>query len=213
MNDPSTGRVRRTQLERRTATRGVLLQATVGCLVELGYQRTTTLEIERRAGVSRGARIHHFPTKAELLAAAVDHLYDRLAEHYGQAFGRPTTERSDADRLRSGLRLLWGVYRQPDYSAVLELMMAARTDEELRASLVLVSQRHRRLAVEAAAEYFPAVQGETAARLVEMINATMLGSLIRSGFEPSIEREQSILALLEELVVSHLLATAALPPR
>src|SRR6185503_20711778 len=78
---------RRTQQARRAATQGALLDATLDALVELGYGATTTLEVERRAGVSRGARIHHFPTKALLLASAVDYLYEHLGDHYEQAFG------------------------------------------------------------------------------------------------------------------------------
>ncbi|KAF0162581.1 MAG: TetR family transcriptional regulator, partial [Caulobacteraceae bacterium] len=59
----ATREPRRTQQERRDRTRGALLDATVACLVERGYTGTTTLEVERRAEVSRGARIHHFATK------------------------------------------------------------------------------------------------------------------------------------------------------
>src|SRR5262245_24013110 len=109
----SAARPRRTQQERREATRTALMRATVECLVELGYSATTTLEVERRAGVSRGARIHHFATKAVLLASAVDHLYGQLGDHYEQAFGHAQPGATDAERLSSGLRLLFSVYRRP----------------------------------------------------------------------------------------------------
>src|SRR5262245_49365185 len=116
MQPPSTEeRPRRTQQERRDSTRRLLLEATVSCLVDLGYGSTTTLEVERRAGVSRGARIHHFPTKAALLASAVDHLYDQLSDHYELAFGKHEQPTSDLERFRSGLRLLWSIYKQRDY--------------------------------------------------------------------------------------------------
>src|SRR5690349_9613768 len=162
--DPIT-RVRRTQQERREGTRSRLLEATVECLVELGYSGTTTLEIERRAGVSRGARIHHYPTKASILAGACDYLYLQLSDHYDVAFGGAPGE-ADADRVRSGLRLLWSVYRQRSYAAALELHMAARTDEELRARLLELGDVHRRLAVDAAARHF-ALGEDMAVRLVE----------------------------------------------
>jgi AcrR family transcriptional regulator len=64
---------RRTQEERSATTRARLLDATIDCLSELGYTNTTTTEIAKRAGLSRGAQLHHFPTKAawlELLVAA-----------------------------------------------------------------------------------------------------------------------------------------------
>ncbi len=51
------------QEERSAETRRRLLDATVACLFERGYAGTTTTELARRAGVSRGAQMHHFPKK------------------------------------------------------------------------------------------------------------------------------------------------------
>src|SRR5438270_13922097 len=65
---------RRTQEERSASTRALLLDTTIDCLVERGYAGTTTTVIAQRAGLSRGAQLHHYPTRAELVAAAVEHL-------------------------------------------------------------------------------------------------------------------------------------------
>src|SRR3546814_20714813 len=51
-----------------------LLEATVECLVEVGFARTSTTLVPQRAGVSRGAQLHHFPTKKDLVLAAVEHV-------------------------------------------------------------------------------------------------------------------------------------------
>ena len=51
-----------------------LLDATVECLVEVGWSGTSTTLVSQRAGVSRGAQLHHFPTKNALVLAAVEHL-------------------------------------------------------------------------------------------------------------------------------------------
>src|SRR5499427_10914198 len=75
--DPT--RAPRTQQQRREETRRALLDAAVESLIEVGFARTTTLEVQRRADVSRGALLHHFPSKAELLVAAVDHLAEMRA--------------------------------------------------------------------------------------------------------------------------------------
>jgi AcrR family transcriptional regulator len=202
-------RGRRTQQERREATRQLLLEATVESLVELGYSGTTTLEIERRARVSRGARIHHYPTKAALLADAVDHLYDQVAEHYEAAFGRASVdpalppEQQAAARLRSGLRLIWSVHRRPAFAAVLELNMAARTDEELRARLHEVSDRQRQGAIAAASQYF-GLEPDLGRKLVEAIHAAMIGLLMQSNVEQDEQREDATLSLIEAMVVPHL---------
>ena len=71
------GRRRRTQEERSAETRTRLLDAAIECLLKLGYAGTTTTEIATRAKVSRGAQLHHYPTKQELLTAAVEHLFER----------------------------------------------------------------------------------------------------------------------------------------
>src|SRR5688572_11844871 len=64
------------QEERTRAMRARLLEATVDCLVERGFSHTSTTLVSERAGVSRGAQLHHFPTKNDLVVAAVEHLTD-----------------------------------------------------------------------------------------------------------------------------------------
>ena len=44
-----------------------LLEACVECLVERGWSGTSTTLVSQRAGVSRGAQLHHFPTKNDLV--------------------------------------------------------------------------------------------------------------------------------------------------
>ena len=69
------------QEERSAETRRRLLDATVACLFERGYAGTTTTEIAARAGVSRGAQLHHFPKKDELVVSALEYVFElRLAE-------------------------------------------------------------------------------------------------------------------------------------
>ena len=68
---------RRSQAERSAATREALLDATIACLVEDGYANTTTSRVAERAGVSRGAHLHHFQTRQALLAAAMERLAER----------------------------------------------------------------------------------------------------------------------------------------
>ncbi|MGC9544677.1 helix-turn-helix domain-containing protein, partial [Streptomyces sp. UG1] len=56
------GRVMTRRDEQRVATRAQIVDAAVESLIEVGVAATTTLEVQRRAGVSRGALLHHFPT-------------------------------------------------------------------------------------------------------------------------------------------------------
>lgn len=129
---PSTPR-RRTQAERRAATQAALLEATVDCLVDYGYVNTTTTKIAQRAAVSRGAQVHHFPTKASLVAEAVRYLADRRTE---QLAARLPSLRTGDEGIADMLDLLWEAHSGKVFDATLELWVAARTDDELRKHLV-----------------------------------------------------------------------------
>jgi len=121
---------RRTQEDRSAATQAALLDATVDCLVEYGYAGTTTRLVADRADVSRGAQTHHFPTKRDLVVAAVEHLFDARAREFTTAFeGVPPQQRS----LERAIDALWTIVSGPSYAAILEVLVAARTDDELRA--------------------------------------------------------------------------------
>jgi AcrR family transcriptional regulator len=194
---------RRTQEERRASTRKRLMAATIESLIECGYNGATTLEIERCAGVSRGARIHHFPTKASLLAAAVDHLYDRISGSYAEAFGTPLPGISDAQRVRTGLRAMWNLFRERDHAAVIELNVAARTDDELRQCLQEVGDRHRTLAIEAAAQLF-GVSADVACPLIETIHAALMGLVLRRNVRANDQDDDASIALLEDLLITNL---------
>jgi AcrR family transcriptional regulator len=201
---------RRTQQQRREATRARLMNATIESLIDCGYYGATTLDIERRAGVSRGARIHHYPTKASLLAAAVDHLYDQVSSSYEHVFGGAEPGTSDAQRARMGLRRLWEMFRGRDYSAVVELTVAARTDDELQACLQAVGLRHRELALQAAARHF-ALPAEQAFPLIETAHAAMMGLLLRRNVQGDDVVPDLVLKMLEEMIISRLPASSMQP--
>jgi AcrR family transcriptional regulator len=134
MASPTT-RKHRTQAERSERTRELLLDATIECLVELGYAHTTVQEICQRAGLSRGAQQHHFTTKAELMTSALEHLFKRLSDEIlsGELPAGP-------ERVEAGIDLLWRAYSGALSTAAVELWVAARTDPELRRTLLPVDR-------------------------------------------------------------------------
>lgn len=121
------------QEERRERTRRSLLDATVDSLSELGFSGTTTLEVQKRAGVSRGALLHHFPSKAELLVGAINHLIEMRGREIAE---RAAELPSSGDRIDGAIDLLWGSFTCSLFAVALELRNAARTDPELRAALM-----------------------------------------------------------------------------
>lgn len=122
----------RTQAERREQTRAALLDATIDCLIELGYARTSLQEICARAGVSKGAQQHHFTTKAELMAAAVEHLTGRIRNEIIAASG---TLPQGPQLIERGIELIWQGFSGTLSAAVMELWVAARTDPELAVAI------------------------------------------------------------------------------
>lgn len=133
-------RAPRTQQQRRDETRGALLDAAVESLIEVGFARTTTLEVQRRANVSRGALLHHFPSKAELLVAAVDHLAEMRARELKRLASSLPEGRARTDAV---IALLWQCFSGAFFQVTMELRTAARTDAELRPVLVAAERNLR----------------------------------------------------------------------
>jgi AcrR family transcriptional regulator len=119
---------RRTQEERSTATQNLLLDATIGCLVDLGYAGTTTTAVCQRAGVSRGAQLHHYPAKAQLVAAAIERLFERRHTEFRESL-------EAQPNLGLALERLWEIYTSDTFYAWAELLVASRTDAGLRKRL------------------------------------------------------------------------------
>lgn len=128
-NGAAAKRERVPQAERRRITRGKLLDATIDSLVDRGYARTTTVEVGERTGLSRGTQLHHFPSRADLLVAAIEHLADERSKDF-EAEVEARFARGD-DPVDAMVDVLWVMFSDPIYWATIELMVAARTDSEL----------------------------------------------------------------------------------
>jgi AcrR family transcriptional regulator len=116
------------QAQKSAATRTLIVEAAIKCFVDLGYSRTTTTAIAARAGLSRGAMLHHFPAKVDIVRAAVDYLHAKRLKAFRRAAQRSS---SGGDRLRANLDAYWQHVRHPMFVAFFELVVAARTDPEL----------------------------------------------------------------------------------
>lgn len=121
-------RIRRTQAERSAAMRARLLDATIECLVTYGYAGTTTPRVAERAGVTRGAQIHHFRSKEDLVVAAIEHLAQQRVQAAMREFGRM---KASSDPVSTVLDFLWEAHQGPMFVATVELWVAARTDRVL----------------------------------------------------------------------------------
>lgn len=112
--------------------RARLLDATVECLVTYGYAGTTTQRVAEVAGVTRGAQVHHFRSKEDLVVAAIEHLAEQRAQAAVRDLGRVAVNPDSASMV---LDYLWDSHQGPVFVATLELWVAARTDEVLAAQI------------------------------------------------------------------------------
>lgn len=129
--------MRRTQQQRREETVAKLLDAAISSLCEKGYAATTVNEIVTRAGLSSGALFRHFATRLDIVVAAADEVRRRQFEefHTGlSSFGSASVEHC--------LTLLRAACRAPVNGAWYELLIAARSDSELRERLSPLTVRY-----------------------------------------------------------------------
>lgn len=183
-------RRRLTHAERSASTRAALLEATIDCLAELGFAHTSTNEITRRAGVSRGAQVHHYPTKTDLVVAAVRHLFEKRTGEFIEHFDAlPEAQRT----LANGIDLLWAEVQGTTFRAAIELAVAGLTDPELKPVVVDVITDFERTIGDHFAARFPQVAGSP-------FGATPMIFAFRLLESAALYRELGMVASAEEMV-------------
>ncbi|MFJ4472947.1 TetR/AcrR family transcriptional regulator [Streptomyces sp. NPDC089424] len=164
--------------DRSRATRQRLLEAAVACLAEHGWAGSTVTVVAERAGVSRGAAQHHFPTREDLFTAAVEY----VAEERSGALRALFPQGAAGDR-RAVVRALVDLYTGPLFRAALHLWVAASDEEQLRPRVTeleaRVGRETHRIAVDllAADETRPGVR-ETVQGLLDMARGLGLANLL-----------------------------------
>ena len=192
------------QEERSAQTRRRLLEAAVACLSERGYTGTTTTEIAGRAGVSRGAQVHHFRHKEELVIGALEYICERRLAELKYSFEELPMGAMEF-RLDSLIDLMWAAFRGPSFYAWLELVIASRTTPMLRGA---VRETNRRLAAgvrKAFAKFLddgftPPERAERVARVVEIAFGKLESmALERALLDPNEPDPPELVRSLEDL--------------
>lgn len=129
--------------DRSRATRQRLLEATIESLAEQGWGPTTVGHVAERAGVSRGATQHHFPTREDLITAALDYMFDtRMGDAVAEEGDLPT----GAERTEAVVARLVEYYTGPMFKAALQVWTAASSDPDLRARVLPLEDKFGRAA-------------------------------------------------------------------
>jgi AcrR family transcriptional regulator len=180
-------------------TRARLLDATIDCLAEIGYARMTTADVALRAGMSRGAQLYHFQSKAELVATAVDYLLERL---HGQFLEAVAAMPADVDRGPAVVDLLWELMNGSTFAAWLELVMAARTDADLAPRMADVENRFVSRVAVTFFDLFPAPGGTPSpehAAAAPLLFSTLLGLALQRLVEGGPDFSASMLPVLKSI--------------
>ncbi|MFD4557045.1 TetR/AcrR family transcriptional regulator [Streptomyces sp. NPDC058469] len=168
---------RRPKQDRSRATRQRLLEAAVSCLAEHGWAGSTVSVVAERAGVSRGAAQHHFPTREDLFTAAVEYVAEERSTALRALFPQGAKDRVTV------VRALVDLYTGPLFRAALHLWVAASNEDQLRPQVTeleaKVGRETHRIAVEllAADESRPGVR-ETVQGLLDMARGLGLANLL-----------------------------------
>lgn len=162
-----------------------LLEATAQCLADYGWSGTSTTIVSQRAGVSRGAQLHHFPTKNDLVIAAVEHLAHLRRDELAQAAAAIP---DGPGRTRAVLEMLGEHFTSDVFVAALELWVAARSDPALLAALAPFERVTGRETHKLTVEMLDADESQPGAR--ELVQATL--DLIRGlGLANTISNDQA----------------------
>jgi AcrR family transcriptional regulator len=120
-----------TPKSRRTRVR--ILDAAMRLFAEAGYHAATNAMIAEQAGLTRGAMLYHFPTREELVGAAVEHIQAERLALFDAAAASPPPGADDATG--HAIAAYWSLLGEPPFVAFAELESVARTEPMVRSRL------------------------------------------------------------------------------
>ncbi len=187
------------QAQKSASTRNLIVEAAIRCFVELGYARTTTTVIAEKAGLSRGAMLHHFPSKIDVVRAAVDHLHAKRLRALRKAMSK---EPADGDHVRQGVETYWAHVNHPLFVAFFELAVAARTDRELAEILRPAQESFEREWHAVTLEVFPEWRGkgENFDLAFDLSRYVLEGMAISFLTHKETERDKRVLEYLQQKI-------------
>ncbi|MEL7022114.1 MAG: TetR/AcrR family transcriptional regulator [Pseudomonadota bacterium] len=187
------------QAQKSASTRGQIIEAAITAFVSRGYANTTTTHIADEAGLSRGAMLHHFPSKMDIVKAAIEHLHNKRLSAFQRAIVEIPT---DADRVRLAVEAYWRHVQHPMFVAFFELSVAARTDSDLRAILHPVQEEFAVEWYQLAERLFPEWKGKREAfdLALDLCESVMEGMAVSYMTHHEPKNVERLLDYLEQCV-------------
>lgn len=145
----------RWQQRKSAQTRARLIEAGIERLIARGYAELTTSAVAELCGVSRGAMHHHFPTRLDLVAAVVEHVFYQRMRRFLDDYFNALAQRGEERIVEIASEAHWRSVQTREYAAFLELAVAARTDPELAGLFIPASRRYDEVWTKEMIEAFP----------------------------------------------------------
>jgi len=158
--------------------RAAIENATIDCLYENGYGETTLARVAAMAEFSKGALQHHFPTKEDLMTATADALLSR-------PFARSSKPDTRSKTVEQALKRSWDkMTNTPAYRALLEILIAARTDKKLQDRISGNLHSWNKAMDEQAVENYQSIDGDDddVVALLTMTRSLMRGLVIQDSY-------------------------------
>lgn len=196
---PSPSLPGKQQRKSREARRKIC-EATVACLARHGYHRTSIARVVETAGVTPGALQHHFPTKEDLIVAAADHLLEGSIERTRRY---AATQLGVEEALPRFFRAMWKNLMNTDpYRALLEVLIAARTDRQLHERVTPTLHQWNKAIDEVVVEIFESVgrSDEDVETIMMMTRSLMRGLVLQEGYGDGVEAEERAIERWIELI-------------
>ncbi len=188
--------IRGPHAERTAAMRKRLIEAAISCLTKLGYGATTLQVVTDAAGASRGAILHHFPNKVDLMIAVAEYAAEKQNRHVARLLANT---QPGMDRFLGITMATWDAMQQPPAIALLEIMMGSRSDPDLGARFPAVIEALEKSQREGVWEQAQSV-GITDKTQIEAMtwlhNAAMRGLAMELMFSKNIRKANMAMKLL-----------------
>ena len=170
---------RRTQAERSEETQTRILKAAANLIRKRGYAHFRTAEVAKEAGLSRGAQLHHFPTKDSLVVATLEYVFEQaqmLSRRRASAVNRPR------DLIEAVIEDAREFFFSEHFMVAIDIVLSTSTNQSVRKQILDISRKARRPVEAAWAEALAAngVPGQLASDIVALTLSLVRGMALRT---------------------------------
>lgn len=192
---------RRTQAERSEETQTRILRAAANLIRKRGYARFRTAEVAQEAGISRGAQLHHFPTKDALVVATLGHVFEQaqsVSRRRASAVNRPR------DLIEAIIEDAREFFFSEHFLVAIDIVLSTSTDHSVRTQILEIARRARRPVETAWSEALAAsgVSVKLAPDIVALTLGVVRGMALRTLWDNDPAWFDRLFALWREMIRS-----------